>query len=202
MTWEWSHSQEAYDNLRLQLEAQDREFLETVYAEWKAEGRPGWFGSDGRHAITTAGFDERRYQRALCAAKDLSTDVLVEKIYNLAERQASCTNGGWEAWTCPYGCAVHMLPFEHPRQLEIVLDVSEGIERRIKCKLKGDHLSFWQHMPEERLWRRFGRGLWNDHMKVITDDPLEREGTSLTSKEKIAFEDALIEELESMGDAA
>lgn len=118
MTWEWSHTQEAYDDLREHLLLQDRKWLETVYAEWKA--KPGGHFKPGPlHSITFADFDDRRYERALSAAKYMSTDYLAERIFDLAERQSDCTNGGHEAHCCPYHCVPHTIDWSPPKEEEI-----------------------------------------------------------------------------------
>lgn len=112
--WSWSHTAEAYENLQLRIADQDRKWLEVVWGEWKA--------STSGHFLPTApshDFDERRYLRANAAAKQLSTEELVSRIYALAERQSLCTNGGWEAMCCPYHCGVHTLAFSAPRYVVV-----------------------------------------------------------------------------------
>lgn len=109
MVWDWSHAPEAYDNARKQLDAKGREWLEMVYAEWRsAQGKRGnvYTGSQN--------FDERKYDRALKYAKGLSEDQMREFIWEKAESLRYCTNGGFGAWACPFGCVVHLLPFDAP----------------------------------------------------------------------------------------
>lgn len=36
MAWSWSHTVGAYANAQAQVESQEREWLEVVYAEWQA----------------------------------------------------------------------------------------------------------------------------------------------------------------------
>jgi len=101
MAWSWSHTAEAYQNVRDNIAAMDRKWLEVCFAEWKAAGRGGHFPPDG---FSTEPFEDRPYRRALSAAKYMVTEELAERVWELAERQAICTNGGWQAWCCPYGC--------------------------------------------------------------------------------------------------
>jgi len=113
MAWSWSHTAEGIEGFRAQLHAQPRAWLLNVWSEWKAnpEGhfRPRKFGSDD--------FDERRAIRAYCSADAwMSNEALADRIFDLAERQSTCTNGGWEAWACPYGCGSHTLPFDAPEE--------------------------------------------------------------------------------------
>ena len=101
MAWGWSHSPEAYQNARNNLDLQEREWLEIVFAEWHA-AKPG----DHEH------FSRQRYARRLRQAKKLPSDTLVEFIWEKMEEQALCTNGGWQAWACPYGCGPHLVSFD------------------------------------------------------------------------------------------
>ncbi len=113
MAWSWSHSQEAYANAQANLEDLPREVREVIYAEWRAvQTRKKTDYNDHDH------FDERRYQRALAWVKtsdDADDTAINEFIWIKAEAQATCTNGGWEAWLCPYGC--HLVSFDRVRVL-------------------------------------------------------------------------------------
>lgn len=101
MAWSWSHTAEAYASLSERIGLQSREWLQIVYAEWEA-AEPDDDGGE-------AGFNEAKYKEALAHAKTLDGEVLADYIYTKAEEQALCTNGGWEAWCCPWGC--HLLSF-------------------------------------------------------------------------------------------
>jgi hypothetical protein len=118
MTWEWSHTHEAYAAVHDNIMALPRAEQEVIMAEWKAAGRGGHFYPKG---LSGAPFDRRRYARAL-ATLQLEPDyffqdtgdgsIVGDRIWTLTERQALCTNGGGEAWVCPYGC--HTVPFHTP----------------------------------------------------------------------------------------
>lgn len=108
MAWGWSHTHEAYAYAREQIHNLPLPTLLEIYAEWRAKqlsadrGRSTahWFKSI-RHALTQgARFVARR-----------GTYELAETVWLLASEQATCTNGGWEAWVCPHGCGCHMVPF-------------------------------------------------------------------------------------------
>lgn len=107
MAWGWSHTQEAYDNLRRQIAVQDREWLEIVYAEWRCAK------FDKYHE---AHFRQKVYDRALIHVKKLPDGYLRKFIYEQSERQALCTNGGHLAWCCPFDCGPHELPFDRPKK--------------------------------------------------------------------------------------
>ena len=116
MAWSWSHTQDAYESVHEQLlqkadKAQEgdrdsQEWLMVVWAEWKAEDEysPGQFNME-------------RYERALRKAyrrgvsQHTGWHQLAEDIWENAERLATCTNGGWEAYVCPSGCGCHLIPF-------------------------------------------------------------------------------------------
>lgn len=102
MVWSWSHTQEAYDYARGELGKLDHETLAVIHAEWFAF-RPEDDGIDQ--------FDEVSYPAYLNAARKLPTDALIAYIWERADAQANCDNGGWEAWMCPFGCGPHCVPF-------------------------------------------------------------------------------------------
>ena len=99
MAWSWSHTHEAYCNARAQIEQSPRDWLEVCYAEIRVE-----VPDDGESQL-----DEGLYARALTQAKGLPSDVLADAIWEYASELQTCTNGGWEAWCCPWGC--HTVPF-------------------------------------------------------------------------------------------
>lgn len=107
MAWSWSHTNEAYADARENLFRLDRETLIVIYAEWRAAQ-----GKHGRIDPVCSHFSERRYNRALEFAKTLPDNTIAESIWEKAEEFSTCTNGGWKAWLCPFGCAVHMVPFD------------------------------------------------------------------------------------------
>lgn len=101
MAWEWSHTQEAYDSAYDNLSNQSREFLEVTYAEIQALGKQWHNGTYKGH---TEPFYSSVYKRNLSSAKRTPTDLLVDAIWEFACNQATCDNGGYNAWVCPYGC--------------------------------------------------------------------------------------------------
>ena len=110
MAWSWSHSQEAYENARENLSTLDRETLEIIFAEWRAAQGKGGIIHNHNH------FHQRKYDRALKHAKTLPDDVLADFIWERASEQATCDNGGWNAWMCPSGC--HTVPFSLVAEVE------------------------------------------------------------------------------------
>ncbi len=102
MAWEWSHSHEAYAYAEERLHHLPRKLLKQIYAEWKAH-------TSGEEDI--GAFNTEKYDQAMKETRKLHSDVLADFIWERASEQATCTNGGWEAWLCPFGCGCHMVPF-------------------------------------------------------------------------------------------
>ena len=112
MAWEWSHSAEGINNAQNNLELLDRETLEIIFAEWRA--------AQGKHGIidrTHAGFNEKKYNRALAYAKTQTDGELVRFIWEKAEEFRTCDNGGFNAWMCPHGCGCHTVSFSTREEL-------------------------------------------------------------------------------------
>lgn len=102
MTWEWGHAVEAYAAAQRNVQAKPKEWLEKVYAEWQALGSAEEFPGS---------FDQAAYTVALKEAAGLTDDVLADRIWENMESLRFCTNGGWDAWACPFGCGCHMVSF-------------------------------------------------------------------------------------------
>lgn len=111
MTWEWSHTIEGMHNVCSNIARLSREDLEVIYAEWKAAKGRGHFHP--RSFQLGEDCDLRAHDRALGKARLMDTEVLVDKIWDLCSTQALCSNGGWEAYVCPYGCPIHRVSFDH-----------------------------------------------------------------------------------------
>ena len=106
VAWGWSYTCEAYEAAEQRLRKLPRSKLHAIYAEWRA-----W---DGKH-----GFDLLAYRRALKAAKTLPSDVLCDYIWEQAEKNRTCDNGGYRLWMCPHGCTPHCVsPDETEEQKE------------------------------------------------------------------------------------
>lgn len=107
MVWEWSHTEQAYDNVQENIKRQSREWKEIVFAEWRAAQRPKSDAFDER-------FNERKYERALKWVKtpgNMTDEALDEFIWERANAQRNCDNGGYNAHCCPYGCGPHCVEF-------------------------------------------------------------------------------------------
>lgn len=100
MALEWSHTPEAYQNVEKEIREKDREWLETVYAEWHAQ-----------YEDDLNGFDQWEYQRAKEKAKALTEEDLADFIWERTEELRTCDNGGYDAHCCPYGCNIHKVSF-------------------------------------------------------------------------------------------
>ena len=97
----WSHSSEAYEAVRQNIHKQDKEWLETIYAEWKVLAH---FNGDSRE------WDHIVYNEAIESAKLIPEESLVDFIWEKTEQLALCDSTGHNADCCPYGCGIHTVP--------------------------------------------------------------------------------------------
>ena len=87
MAWEWSHSQEAYDIARKNLNKKSKAWLAECLAEWQCKsGEPVEF-----QTLAKLNMSLTKEQLALC-------------VWENAEVQRTCENGGYSPWMCPHGC--------------------------------------------------------------------------------------------------
>lgn len=100
MAWSWSHTPGAYTAARDNLSRLPKKEIRVIWAEWKAHC--------SREDVE-GGFDKSKYEWAMAEARTIPSDVLVDEIWNNMEELATCDNGGWNAWACPFGC--HMVSF-------------------------------------------------------------------------------------------
>jgi len=123
MVWSWSHTPEAYQNARDNLSRLPAVELITIRAEWYAltdrERDCNAFSAGRYHRACR--YLQKRYRRAIGANGNprLQTvsefcETLSNEIWEKAENLANCTNGGFSAWVCPYGCGPHLVSFSRP----------------------------------------------------------------------------------------
>lgn len=105
MAWSWSHTNEAYDNAYNNLCRLSVDELRVIYAEWKA-----YFAGKETDPDDDEPFDNDACNAALEECKDFPDDVLADQIWGWASEGATCDNGGFKAWVCPYGC--HTVSFD------------------------------------------------------------------------------------------
>ena len=105
MAWEWSHMHEAYRDAELNVGDLDDSTLAIIYAEWKSK--------DSREDYA-GGFNTVKYIRGMTRAVYLIRRgwraSLEWVVWNQSSEQATCDNGGFNAWVCPFGC--HTVPFD------------------------------------------------------------------------------------------
>lgn len=107
MAWSWSHTAEAYENAKANIQAKPRDWLKEVWAEWQAAIPHEKFGIDFH-----ADLDTPLYDKKLIEAETLTNEQLAEYIWTRTEELRTCTNGGHEAWCCPFGCGCHLVKFD------------------------------------------------------------------------------------------
>ena len=105
MAWSWSHTEEAYLWARSELHTLSRDTLIEIAAEWRMhEKHP-----DHDEAWTTQWPVSLSIMNRKFAG--LTEGSIAEFIWAKAEAQATCDNGGYNAWMCPYGCHPHCVDF-------------------------------------------------------------------------------------------
>lgn len=105
MSWSWSHTDEAYSNAETNLRNLPHGDLVEIASEWCAYGQ-GQLDDPDAHEP----FDEQTYHEAVRRFTDLESEDLTDLIWNSASDLATCDNGGFNAWVCPYGC--HTVSFD------------------------------------------------------------------------------------------
>lgn len=112
MAWSWSHTNEAtveeqLNNIVDEANNSDIEAIEWLQVVWSE-----WVASNWKKDRGTTDLDLRKYERAIARAKrqgeELGYGKLATDIWNWSSELSTCTNGGWNAWCCPFGC--HLLP--------------------------------------------------------------------------------------------
>ena len=110
MSWEWSHSPEAYANAQENLGKMSANTLAVILSEWEARDS-GQNCIGGSLSLDIVKYRERlRYHRAQLRS-GLVKDALANSIWEHARKLRTCTNGGHMAWMCPFGCGCHMVSF-------------------------------------------------------------------------------------------
>lgn len=111
MAWEWSHTAEAYEGARLQVERLPRQELLTILREWAYHDREA--AGRLRGPVISPRSGRALGFRLPNGIRRLYRDTLADLVWERMEAHRTCSNGGWEAYCCPDGC--HRVPFEAPR---------------------------------------------------------------------------------------
>lgn len=112
MAWSWSHTIDAYEDAREQVQRLSKAELLTILREWayydreqantlRFHGSQVW--TDTRGKTRVRGF------RLPNGVRRLTQDTLADLVWDRMSAHATCTNGGWDAYCCPDGC--HTVPF-------------------------------------------------------------------------------------------
>lgn len=114
--WGWSHSHEAYDNVRENLHGLPHEKLIEIMGEWDAYEAAGKSSS-----LMNADFDAVDKTKYV----HLPNDVLADAIYEKSEELSNTDNGGSLFWVCPYGCHKVSADLEATQEMD---EISEDID--------------------------------------------------------------------------
>ena len=133
MTWNWNHTPEAYDNVYYNISQLSLETLQVIAAEITTyqllvqfenqvrliTGEEPLYDIDDREWFWDADLNDRILNSKFFSEDNViegtnipnyySKEQLTELIYKFASEQAECTNGGHEAYVCPYNC--HLVSF-------------------------------------------------------------------------------------------
>lgn len=124
MAWGWSHTQEAYRDAEANLRALPVNRIAEIWAEWGAAIHPEYGEPElrvNKYHKLVAIFYQHLLSDTLQDLREYGVDGILKPAYleyafsaiwAEAKEQATCTNGGWEAWLCPFGCGCHMVPFD------------------------------------------------------------------------------------------
>lgn len=122
MSWEWSHSTEALEKGRKELAKKSKTFLAECYGEWRCEDitqaenrflkeleKVSRLLEDDDYVdvpaeLTTDPLVDGRYEKFKKDAMQTDMETLVDYIWQRAEEQCTCDNGGQHPWMCPHGC--------------------------------------------------------------------------------------------------
>jgi len=98
MAWSWSYSNEGINNIRNQIHAKDREWLEICWAEnYAAEPITDEETGEVDHSSEPE-LNSEKYEEGLQMASEMAEDVLADAIFDFACEIATSSNGGWEAY--------------------------------------------------------------------------------------------------------
>jgi hypothetical protein len=98
MSWEWSHTSEAYGNAYANVRRLPREELLEILGEWRYYRR--------EHRGITGPTPFKLHASIL----ELDTDTLADMVWAFMEGYRRCSSGGWRAYACPDGC--HTVSFD------------------------------------------------------------------------------------------
>lgn len=109
MAWNWSHTQQAYDNAYKNLSELPNDDLIIIWSEIK---------SYNLNEYNLISFDEDLYNEKIKECKQIINNLsgnmepIIDDIWQFAsEELRTCDNGGFNAWLCPYGC--HTVSFDY-----------------------------------------------------------------------------------------
>lgn len=102
MAWSWSHTREAYINAENNLRNLPKNIIDIIWAEWQAAS-----GDISR----ASQFSENKYNKAIKKAATMQKVYLADQIWENSSILATCDNGGYNAWVCPFGC--HTVSFDN-----------------------------------------------------------------------------------------
>ena len=108
MSWEWSHSDEAYNAAYQNLHNLSRPELCEILTEWDMEIFHE--GSYDKYSIRHAELLNDPYETCETLADQIWLQCSESQEINGSWFGRTCDNGGFNAWVCPHGC--HTVSFD------------------------------------------------------------------------------------------
>lgn len=118
MAWDWSHTSEGVTVCWNNLGRMPISRLMEMHAEWLA-CTPPWHEHNVVHHLDVTKHDTLYEHFAFihdCAASHSDhltqfRQYLTDQIWDCMQQFRLCTNGGWKAYGCPFGCPPHLVSF-------------------------------------------------------------------------------------------
>jgi hypothetical protein len=128
MAWEWSHTNEAYEQVRRELEKKSVKWLAIAWAEFKCkqiedamkelqnrlensfdEDSPDYDGDVGLPSVLDTnpildGRLEHFVSYATEQAREYGKEHIADWVWEFMSELRTCDNGGHALWACPHGC--------------------------------------------------------------------------------------------------
>jgi len=108
MSWEWSHTDEAIDNAQhFFLCNTDKEWQDEIAVEWMV-----YYLNNKQDSTGT------QWEFHILKILQMIEPKDQEWIWEEAEANRVCDNGGFNLWMCPYGCEKHYLNLDEAERFQ------------------------------------------------------------------------------------
>jgi hypothetical protein len=129
MSWEWSHTSEAYENARHNLTRLKVKTLVEIFSEWKvwdieqadkakhdAWLKGGQEGPEPEDTVITSDTYAAFGKEGRAISRKMGRENLEDYVWERMSDYATCDNGGHDAHCCPYACGCHKVSFSRKKE--------------------------------------------------------------------------------------